>query len=83
MSSAATGPMVFAELRSGTRARITDISGDGSNLQRLQEMGLTVGTIFRVVKVAPFGDPVEIDLRGYRLCLRRAETVGIGVEILP
>jgi ferrous iron transport protein A len=46
-------------------------------------MGLTVGTTFRVVKIAPLGDPVEIDVRGYRLCLRRAETQGIEVEPIP
>ena len=37
------------------------------------EMGMTVGTPFRVVKVAPLNDPIEIDVRGYRLCLRRRE----------
>ena len=40
---------------------------------RLMEMGLTVGTMFRVAKVAPFNDPIEIDVRGYRLCVRRRE----------
>jgi len=72
--------MVFSKLQSGDRARITHISGESGSLQRIQEMGLTVGTTFRVVKIAPLGDPVEIDVRGYRLCLRRAETQGIEVE---
>ena len=72
--------MVFSKLQSGDRARITEISGKSDALQRIQEMGLTVGTTFRVVKIAPLGDPVEIDVRGYRLCLRRAETEGIQVE---
>ena len=80
MSVKAFSSMVFSKLQSGDRARITEISGKSDALQRIQEMGLTVGTTFRVVKIAPLGDPVEIDVRGYRLCLRRAETEGIQVE---
>ncbi len=75
--------MVFAKLNRGDRAQITAISSTSETLQRIQEMGLTVGTTFRVVKIAPLGDPVEIDVRGYRLCLRRAETQGIEVETIP
>ena len=80
MSAAAIGSMGFTQLRKGMRARIVSIPADSEAMVRIQEMGLTVGTTFRVVKVAPFGDPVEIDVRGYRLCLRRAETRGIEVE---
>lgn len=43
-------------------------------------MGLTNGAVFHVVKVAPFGDPVEIDLRGYRLCLRKRENCAFLLE---
>jgi ferrous iron transport protein A len=80
MSAPAIGAMVFTKLKKGDRARITAISNSAENVQRIQEMGLTVGTAFRVVKIAPLGDPVEIDVRGYRLCLRKAETEGIEVE---
>lgn len=72
--------MEFARLRKGDHARITKIGSASETIQRIQEMGLTVGTTFRVVKIAPLGDPVEIDVRGYRLCLRKAETEGIEVE---
>lgn len=58
---------------------ITDASPES---MRLQEMGLTVGTTFTVVKVAPFGDPIEIELRGYRLCLRKRETEGFELELV-
>ncbi len=51
-------------------------------LKRLQEMGLTEGAEFTVIKVAPFGDPIEIDLRGYRLCLRKCEACGFELELL-
>ena len=72
--------MTFAELRKGMVAKVVRVTGQSEDLTRLQEMGLTVGTSFRVVKVAPFGDPVEIDLRGYRLCLRKQETKDFEVE---
>ena len=75
-------PVPFSELRQGMRARVVHVEGDSSVLTRLQEMGLTEGAEFWVDKIAPLGDPVEIFLRGYRLCLRRGETAGILVETI-
>ncbi len=72
--------LTFADLRKGMMARVVSINGMSDDITRLQEMGLTVGTSFKVVKVAPFGDPVEIDLRGYRLCLRKHETRNFELE---
>ena len=71
----------FANLKQGMAARIIEITCQCSNSKRLQEMGLTVGTVFNVVKVAPFGDPVEIEVRGYRLCLRKNETLCFEIEM--
>ena len=72
--------MSFAELKKGMKARVVALHGERPESTRLQEMGLTVGTTFEVMKVAPFGDPVEIDVRGYRLCLRKRETGDFEVE---
>ncbi len=80
MPGPSSTPLTFASLRKGMTARVTAIHGDSPEDTRLQEMGLTVGTTFRVVKVAPFGDPIEIELRGYRLCLRKHETQDFEVE---
>ncbi len=63
-------------------ARIASIRQGAPGLNRLLEMGLTPGAEFKVVKVAPFGDPIELDLRGYRLCLRKHEAEDIEVEIV-
>lgn len=71
----------FSSMQKGMRARVASVSGDSPALRRLVDMGLTVGTEFEVVRVAPLGDPIEIALRGYRLCVRRKETEGIEVEI--
>ena len=48
---------------------------------RLLEMGLTPGTNLTVVGTAPLGDPLELEVRGYRLSIRRSEAAR--VEILP
>jgi ferrous iron transport protein A len=72
--------MNFSRVRKGMRVRILSVPADTPENQRLLEMGLVPGTEFRVVKVAPLGDPVDIELRGYRLCLRKKETAGVEVE---
>lgn len=46
---------------------------------RLVELGMTPGTPVAVVRRAPFGEPIEVELRGTRLCLRRADAAAFGV----
>ncbi len=74
--------MEFAKVKKGMRAKVLQVPTDSVLAKRLQEMGLVEGTEFTVVKVAPLGDPVEIDLRGYRLCLRKGETLGLEIELV-
>lgn len=68
-------------LRRGAKARVVSVV-ENETTQRLQELGLTPGTEFIVTKVAPLGDPIEIDVRGSRLCVRRREAAGLSVERL-
>jgi ferrous iron transport protein A len=63
----------------GGQGQVENISGDDEISLRLMEMGLIPGTEFRVVGVAPLGDPIEIELRGYRLSLRRNEGQRVAV----
>lgn len=72
----------FSELVTGMKARVASIRPDWAGEVRVLEMGLTQGAEFEVIKVAPLGDPIEICLRGYRLCLRKAEIKGVKVEVL-
>jgi ferrous iron transport protein A len=72
----------FKDLKKGMRARVSRVYCNCTCTLRLQEMGLTEGALFTVVKVAPLGDPIEIDLRGYRLCLRKCETCGFDIELV-
>ncbi|MFN8138917.1 MAG: FeoA domain-containing protein [Fimbriimonadales bacterium] len=62
------------------KARVLAIRTDSDDAKRLAEMGLVPGTEFEVIKIAPLGDPVEISLRGYRLCLRKREADFLEIE---
>jgi ferrous iron transport protein A len=70
------------KMRVGEKAVISKIAGEGAIKRRLMDMGVTRGTEVLVRKVAPFGDPIEINLRGYELTLRKAEADNIFVQAL-
>ncbi len=69
----------LSELPVGQRGKVVAFDLPGEQRQRLQEMGLTVGIEFLVVRFAPLGDPIEIKVRGYHLSLRKREAAGIQV----
>ena len=69
-------------LRPGDRARVRGCQGDGPVFQRLLEMGFVDGAAVRVVRFAPFGDPVEVALEDCHLTLRKAEAAMVAVEPL-
>ena len=71
------------QLRIGQRARVGAVQGGDSLVQRLLEMGLLEGEEIEVIGFAPFGDPIEVRLRDYRLSLRRSEAARITVQPLP
>ena len=56
-----------------TRATIVGIHGQGAVKRRLMDMGLTKGTVIFIRKVAPLADPIEINVRGYELTLRKVK----------
>ncbi len=67
----------LAEATVGQRGQVTNIEGTDDVAIRLLEMGLTPGAEFRLLGVAPLGDPIEIEVRGYRLSLRRTEAARV------
>ena len=73
-------PASLAELTPGSEAVVTAVDGDGAIGRRLLDLGFVPGTVVRVVRRAPLGDPVEYELRGARLCLRRSEAARIRVR---
>jgi len=73
----------LSDLKIGQRARVLGIHMDKPDIRRhLLDMGITKGTEILIKKVAPLGDPVDIELRGYELCIRKEEMKNIDVEIL-
>ena len=68
------------EIKPGGSVRIVKIGGVGSVKRRIMEMGITKGVEVYVRKVAPFGDPIEVTVRGYELSLRKADAALIEVE---
>lgn len=62
--------MTLDKLPVGSGGRIARVGGQGALRRRLLDMGLTPGTRVEVVKRAPLGDPIELELRGYSLTLR-------------
>ncbi|MEI8234794.1 MAG: FeoA family protein [Verrucomicrobiota bacterium] len=78
-----TAPGVsLATLAARQAARITGFDLPPERRARLLEMGMTTGTEIEVIRFAPLGDPIEIEVRGYRLSLRKREARGIRVVCL-
>lgn len=64
----------------GDTLKIVKIHGDGAVKRRIMDMGITRGIEVHVRKVAPLGDPVEVNVRGYELSIRKADADMIEVE---
>ena len=75
--------MKLSDLVAGECGRVVVVSGVGALRRRLMDMGVTPGTKIYIRKVAPLGDPVEINVRGYELSLRKEEIANIDVQKLP
>ena len=72
--------MTLAELSIGQDARIRAVGGEGALRRHLLDMGLTPGIEVTLRKVAPMGDPIELELRGYELTLRLDDAKQIEIE---
>ena len=68
------------ELKVGQRGIIVRVGGKGPVRRRMMDMGLVTGAEVKVVRVAPLGDPVEFEVKGYSLSLRKSEARNIIVE---
>ena len=68
------------EVAVGQTVKVKKINGEGAIKRRIMDMGITKGVEIYVRKVAPLGDPIELNLRGYELSLRKADADFIEVE---
>ncbi|MDF2484478.1 MAG: iron transporter FeoA [Herbinix sp.] len=65
--------MTLKDLKPGQEGVVTSIGEKGPVRKRIMDMGVTPGATVRVIKVAPLGDPIEVNIRGYELSLRKSE----------
>ena len=71
--------MKLSELKTGERAVVVKVSGHGSFRKRITEMGFVKGNKVKVILNAPLRDPIEYEIIGYRISLRREEASKIEV----
>jgi len=71
----------LSELKKGVEAVVVGVGGKGAVKRRMMDMGVVPGASIKVLRVAPFGDPVEYEVKGYSLSLRKSEAGQIMVEI--
>lgn len=64
----------------GNTIKVVKLHGEGAVKRRIMDMGITKGVTLTVRKVAPLGDPIEINVRGYELSIRKADADMIEVE---
>ncbi len=74
--------MKLSDLKIGQNACITDVGGEGALRQHFLDMGVIPGAELTVVKFAPLGDPVEIQIHGYELSLRLDDAEKIDIELI-
>ena len=70
----------LAKVAIGSSAKVTLVTGTDPTAARLLEMGLTPGVNVKVVGTAPLGDPLELEVRGYRLSIRRTEAARVAIS---
>ena len=67
-------------MKPGEKGIVTKVTGAGAVRRRLFDLGITPGASIYYRKTAPFGDPIEITVRGYELSLRKTEAQAVVVE---
>ena len=61
------------DIKIGGKATVLKVHGEGAVKRRIMDMGITKGVEITVRKVAPLGDPLELNLRGYELSIRKSD----------
>ena len=74
---------VLSDLKVGQKARVLKLNETNKQIRRhLLDMGVTRDTIITVKKIAPMGDPIDISLRDYELCICKNDLSKIEVEVI-
>lgn len=70
----------LTKLKIGQKSKVVSLSSTGAVRRHIIDMGITPGAVVIMRKAAPMGDPLEINVRGYELSLRKTEAQEIMVE---
>lgn len=70
----------LSDVKIGESVKVKALKGEGPVRRRIMDMGITKGVEINLRKVAPLGDPIEVNVRGYELTLRKSEAENIEVE---
>jgi len=68
------------DVKVGETCTVVKLYGEGAIKRRIMDMGITKGVEIHVRKVAPLGDPMELNLRGYELSIRKSDAELIEVQ---
>ena len=68
------------DVKVGDTVKVVKLHGEGAVKRRIMDMGITKGVEVFVRKLAPLGDPVEVNVRGYELSIRKTDAQMIEVE---
>lgn len=71
----------LSDLKPGEAGTVQKVEGDKVVRRRMLDMGLVNGVEVLVKRVAPLGDPIEFEVRGYSLSLRKSEAQAVQVEV--
>lgn len=71
---------ILSDIPVGKTVKVKKLLGEGPLKRRIMDMGILKGVEVTVLKVAPAGDPIELNLRGYDLSIRKSEAANIEVE---
>lgn len=69
----------LSQAKIGKKIKVIKVEGEGAIRRRIMDMGITKGVEIFIRKVAPFGDPIEIFVRGYELTLRKEDAKNISI----
>ena len=73
--------MTLDQLKPGQQAKVVSLEGEGPFAQRLMALGILEGTEVALLRRALGGDPLEIDVMGYALSLRKAEARKVQIKL--
>ena len=75
--------MNLSELKVGQKAKVLKLNIEDKQIKRhLLDMGITRVAEVKIKKIAPMGDPIDLELRDYQLCIRKADLAQIEVEVI-